>query len=186
MKQKTERGQAKGWPSAILIYTDGASRGNPGPASAGFVVYRQLNPKVETKKTLVKQEERAETTQTLVKQEEKVDYVTTFLYERAFLLGTQTSNFAEYSAVLEALKMSAKNQVQHLIIKSDSELLVRQLSGLYKVRSSSLKKLYQECKKWERGISKVRFQHIPREQNKTADALASHILNQTNVEKNEA
>ena len=144
MKQKTQRGQTVDWPSAVLIYTDGASRGNPGPSSAGFVVYTQHNQKT--------------------------------IYETAFLLGTQTNNFAEYSAVLEALKMSAQNQIQNLIIKSDSELLVKQLSGLYKVKSLSLKKLYRECKKWEREIPQVQFQHIPREQNKRADALANLIL----------
>ena len=157
MKQKIERGQAIAWPPAVLIYADGASRGNPGPASAGFVVYRQRDQR----------------------RSGKLDRQTTFLYEVAFLLGTKTNNFAEYSAVLEALKMSAKNQVQNLILKSDSELLVKQLSGLYRVKSSSLRKLYQECKKWEKTMPQVRFRHIPREQNKRADFVANLILDQT-------
>ena len=144
-KQRTERGQAFRWPKQVLIYTDGASRGNPGPSSAGFVVYEGFNSKI-------------------------------FVYETAFLLGTQTNNFAEYSAVLEALKMSARNRVQSLIIKSDSELLVKQLTGLYKVKSPSLKKLNKECQKWIRALSQIQFQHIPREQNKRADALANLIL----------
>ncbi len=162
MKQKIQRGEALSWPPSVLIYTDGASRGNPGPASAGWVAYQHGN---HTK------------TASLPKKKGQVaEGHPLFLYETAFLLGRRTNNFAEYSAVLNALKVSAENRVQNLLLKSDSELLVKQLSGLYKVKSSEIKKLYQECTKWAKAIPLVRFQHIPRHQNKRADALANMVL----------
>ena len=158
MKQKIQRGEALYWPPAVLIYTDGASRGNPGPASAGWVAYQYKNPTKKREDQEITNDNRL------------------FLYETAFLLGQRTNNFAEYSAVLNALKVSAENKVQNLLLKSDSELLVKQLSGLYKVKSLKIKKLYQECTKWVKAIPLVRFQHIPRHQNKRADALANMIL----------
>lgn len=143
MKQKIHKGNATGWPKEVLIHTDGASRGNPGSASAGIVVY---------------------------------DKNKTCLYEEAFLLGSKTNNFAEYSAVLKALQLSAENKVTNLLLKSDSEFLVKQLSGMYKVKSPNIKELYKECKKWESKILTVTFQHVRREQNKRADELANLIL----------
>ena len=141
---KIYKGKTTGWPEQVLIHTDGASRGNPGHASAGLTVHN---------KTL-----------------------TLCLYEEAFFLGTKTCNFAEYSAVLRALQLCADNKVHTLILKSDSQLLVRQLSGMYKVKSPNIKELYQECKKWESKIPTVRFQHVRREHNKRADELANLIL----------
>ncbi|MDE0118927.1 MAG: ribonuclease HI family protein [Bdellovibrionales bacterium] len=142
-QQKIQKGKVNGWPSEVLIHTDGASRGNPGAASAGLAVYD--NGKI-------------------------------CIYEEAFLLGTKTNNFAEYSAVLRALQLSSENKVKNLLLKSDSEFLVKQLSGLYKVKSPNIKKLYEECKKWEAEISQVKFQHVRREQNKRADELANLVL----------
>ena len=136
-------GSVKDWPPAVLIYTDGASRGNPGLSSIGIVVYDEQGKA---------------------------------LYEEATLLGVQTNNYAEYSAVLKALKLSCKNKVQSLVLKSDSQLLVNQLSGKYKVRSPNIRSLHQVCRKYSEQILSVQFQHIPREQNTKADALANLIL----------
>ncbi len=141
--QKIQKGKVNRWPAEVLIHTDGASRGNPGAASAGLVVY---------------------------------DKGKVCIYEEAFLLGTKTNNFAEYSAVLRALYLSSENKVKNLLLKTDSEFLVKQLSGLYKVRSPNIKKLYEECKKWEAEILQVQFQHVRREQNKRADELANLVL----------
>ena len=141
--KKIQQGKATDWPKEVLIYTDGASRGNPGAAGAGLVVYNM----------------------------NKV-----CLYEEAFFLGVKTNNFAEYSAVLRALQLSAENKVNNLLLKSDSEFLVKQLSGLYKVKSSNIKTLYEKCKQQESQMQKVKFQHIRREKNKRADQLANMIL----------
>ncbi len=153
MKEKIyiiHRGSKSSWPKKILIYTDGASRGNPGAASAGLVVYNeQLN----------------------------------ILYEEAVFLGEQTNNFAEYSAILRALELSCQNTVNALTVKSDSELLVKQLSGIYKVKSANIKALYQKCKALVEKIPVVDFQHVYREQNQKADELANLILDQMNTHK---
>ncbi len=131
------------WPKKLIIYTDGASRGNPGPASIGIYI------------TDLKQKEVASITQTL---------------------GVQTNNFAEYSAVIEALRMAIKNKVTDLIIRSDSELLIRQLLGEYQIKSETLKPLYDECQRLARKIKKIKFEHVRRENNKEADRLANEGL----------
>lgn len=143
IKKKIYKANTTNWPKEIIIYTDGASRGNPGPASAGIVVYN---------------------TDELC------------LYEEAFLLNEQSNNFAEYSAVLRALYISAEHKINTLTLNSDSELLIKQLSGFYKVKSANIKKLYEECKQWESKISQVHFQHVRRENNKRADELANLVL----------
>lgn len=148
LSQKIYKGEATEWSKQVIIYTDGASRGNPGPASAGFVVYDTNN---------------------------------ICIYEEAFLLGTQTNNFAEYSAVLRALTLSATNNITTLCLKSDSEFLVKQLMGLYKVKSPNIKTLYQECKKAICLIDNIQFQHVRREYNKRADKLANLILDGLNI-----
>ncbi len=149
MKYKTiKKGVASGWPESVLIHTDGASRGNPGPASTGIAVY----------------DEKGE-----------------LFYEEASALGEQTNNYAEYSAVLKALKLSTANKIKSLILKSDSEFLIKQLQGLYKVRSENIKSLYKNCKLYESRISKVEFQHVRREYNKKADELANLILDDMDI-----
>ena len=156
MKKKIYHGRSHNWPPKVLIYTDGASRGNPGPASLGFVVY---GPK---------------------KNSTKWD-MSACLYESACLLGQNTNNFAEYSAVFSALKLCVQNKIQKLILKSDSEFLVKQLNGLYKVKSPNIKPLYQDCKKLAQQIPSTKFQHVYREQNKRADELANLILDGANL-----
>ena len=141
--QQIQKGQADQWPEEVCIYTDGASRGNPGKASGGLVVYNTEGA---------------------------------CLYETGFFLGTQTNNFAEYSAVLKALTLSVQNKVQKLTLKSDSELLIKQLQGIYKVKSLNIKELFEECKKQKSKIPNVQFQHVRREYNKKADELANLIL----------
>lgn len=144
MKYKTiKKGKISGWPECVLIHTDGASRGNPGPASTGIAVYNEQGE---------------------------------LLYEEASALGEKTNNYAEYSAVLKALKLSAANKIKSLTLKSDSEFLIKQLKGLYKVRSENIKNLYKKCKLYENRISKVEFQHVRREYNKRADELANLVL----------
>ena len=143
------KGKATLWPASVWIHTDGASRGNPGPASTGLTVHDQKN---------------------------------IVLYEEATLLkGTQTNNFSEYFAVFRALKLSVKNKINSLVLKSDSELVVRQLKGLYKVKSRGLLPLYEQCKQLRALIPSVLFEHTPREQNTRADELANLILDGKNL-----
>ena len=96
--------------------------------------------------------------------------------ESSFLESNNTNNFAEYKAVVRALELSCQHGVKSLRIYSDSLLIVRQLENKYKVKSANIKPLFLQCKNWMKKIPKVRFQHIPREQNIDADKLANKAL----------
>ena len=130
----------------LLIQTDGASRGNPGPASYGFVIF--------------------------------ADGIV--LYEEGKTLGETTNNVAEYTALFQALaylKTSVDlSSVSELVIQADSQLLIRQLSGMYKIRNERLFSIFKQINELLEVYPKVRFEHIRRELNKRADALANFAL----------
>ena len=100
----------------------------------------------------------------------------TVLKEVSLFLGNATNNFAEYTAVVRALRLAIKNKVTEILLRSDSELLIRQLSGEYKVKSETLKPLYDECMKLIYKIKKIKFEHVRREFNIEADRLANEAL----------
>ena len=132
------------WPEKILIYTDGASRGNPGPSAIGI---QFLNLEKE------------------------------LIHEVGKLLeGDQTNNFAEYTAVIMALKLAIEKNVKDISLFSDSEFLIRQLEGKYKVKSPNIKPLFLEAKKLLVNFSSYKLTHVRREFNEGADALARHLL----------
>lgn len=93
-------------------------------------------------------------------------------------LGVTTNNFAEYSGLVAALKASLKYQVAHIEIYSDSQLVVRQLNGLYSVKSESLLPLHKEARRLMSLLGNVAVFYIPREKNKEADALANKAVDQ--------
>jgi ribonuclease HI len=130
-----------------LIFTDGASRGNPGPASCGY----------------------------LIKSEDGVIWV-----QDGVFLGNATNNYAEYMGVKHALErliadFSAKLPTQ-VILKADSQLVVRQLSGQYKIKNLELKLIYDQIKELEKKVGNISYQHIPRSENFLADRLANMAL----------
>lgn len=129
----------------LIIYTDGASRGNPGPASYGFSI----------------QNEKGE-----------------ILYEEGKYLGQNTNNFAEYSAVLNALlhiKNNFKN-ISEVNFFMDSKLAVEQLSGRFKIKSPHLKPIIEKILILTMELGGVKFNHVPRSKNMLADKLANQAL----------
>ncbi|OGS04898.1 MAG: hypothetical protein A3G41_01780 [Elusimicrobia bacterium RIFCSPLOWO2_12_FULL_59_9] len=84
-----------------------------------------------------------------------------------------TNNVAEYTALLYALKAAQKLNARTLYVYSDSQLLVRQFNGEYKIKNPALKELWKACKDEARQFSRIIFSHIPREQNQEADRLAN-------------
>ncbi len=135
----------------IIIYTDGGSRGNPGPAAIGVMFCNEKGQSIK----------------------EYSDY-----------LGDNfTNNEAEYKAVIFALKKFkalfgkklAKNS--EIEIRSDSELLVKQLKAEYKVLDSKIQQLFLEIWNLQFDFQKIKFKLIPRERNKEADRLANEALN---------
>lgn len=134
----------------FTLYADGGSRGNPGPAGAGAVVFDNIGKRVV----------------------EVSDY-----------LGIATNNIAEYEAILRGLKKLTDTyspEVIHatpLAIRMDSKLVIEQLKGNYKVKHPNLVPRYLEVKNLlARSFGTVTFEHVYRENNKDADALANRAM----------
>jgi ribonuclease HI len=106
--------------------------------------------------------------------------------ELAKRLGLETNNVAEYYALLAALDYATSQGISALRIRSDSELLVRQMQGRYKVKSADLKPLYERASKLVRQLAYFAIEHVPREQNRDADALANVALDSGNVSNTSA
>lgn len=136
----------------LNIYCDGGSRGNPGESAAAFVVKERGG----------------------------------VVHSEAKYLGIATNNFAEYSAVLLALQWIIENKLdnkyKNLLAKEiafilDSELVVRQINGVYKVKNNNLMEIYIEVKKiLGRLPNKIIFKNVTREKNIMADSLVNKVL----------
>ena len=100
------------------------------------------------------------------------------LAELAQYLGIQTNNFAEYSGLLAALEYAVAKNYHSLKVISDSELLVRQMLGRYKVSSPALKDLYARAQSLVRKLERFSIEHVLRERNKDADRLVNKILDE--------
>jgi len=96
--------------------------------------------------------------------------------EESGLLGDRTNNVAEYTALIKALEKAASLSLDQLHIHSDSELLVKQMNGEYRVKNADLRELFDEAKDLVRRFKSVRLQHVRREQNKRADELCNIAL----------
>jgi probable phosphoglycerate mutase len=127
----------------ITAYTDGGSRGNPGPAGYGVRIEDDKGQLIEE------------------------------LYES---LGVATNNVAEYRGLLAALRWARDRRVTSLRVRSDSELLVKQMKGIYRVKHPGLQPLHHEAQQLARQIGRVVFEHVRREQNAEADRLANHAM----------
>jgi len=125
------------------LYADGGSRGNPGPAASGAVLYAGDG--------------------------EVLEEIGTFL-------GTTTNNVAEWTALLEGLKAALARGVDELDVRMDSELVVKQLSGAYRVKHPGLVPLHAEAKALLRKFVRTDVRHVPRKENKAADAVVNQIL----------
>lgn len=91
-------------------------------------------------------------------------------------LGTQTNNFAEYSALLSALKTARSLGATEVDCVLDSELIVKQMQGVYKVKEPTLQKLFVQVYNAAAGFKKVSYRHTPRANNAAADAQVNKVL----------
>jgi ribonuclease HI len=100
-------------------------------------------------------------------------------------IGTSTNNLAEYMALKKALKMASIMNDDEITILSDSELVVKQRTNNYKVRSKRLKTVSREISNLEKNFKWVSYRHIPREENRAADLLANKSIDEyvLNIEK---
>lgn len=93
-------------------------------------------------------------------------------------LAKATNNVAEYSGLLAALRWAAENGVSALHVRADSELMIKQMRGEYRVKNPGLLPLYDEARALVRQIGRVRFEHVRRELNKDADRLANEAMDE--------
>ncbi len=131
-------------PDKIIAHIDGGSRGNPGPAAAGFTL---------------------------------ADSAGTQLQAKAFFLGQATNNVAEYTSLVKALEAAKQIGAEQLTVFSDSELLVRQINGQYKVKSELIRPFFRQAVSLLAEFKNWRVRHITREENEQADKLVNQALN---------
>jgi ribonuclease HI len=93
-------------------------------------------------------------------------------------LGRATNNVAEYRGLLHALRWALARGTGNVVIFSDSELLVRQMAGRYRVKHPGLRPLHREASELMAQLPRLRIQHVPREENREADALANRALDE--------
>ena len=98
------------------------------------------------------------------------------LAELSEYLGHRTNNYAEYAGLIAALEHARRQGAKGLKVFSDSELLVRQMLGRYKVRSPELKPLHTEAQRLRRGLAWFQIEHVRREKNREADKLANKAM----------
>ena len=94
-------------------------------------------------------------------------------------IGSSSNNVAEYFALIAALDYAQTHGVRALRVESDSELMVKQLRGQYKVKSEDLRPLFERAKKMSQTLEFFRIEHVYREQNREADALVNQALDET-------
>lgn len=128
---------------SLSVHTDGASRGNPGPASAAAIAYSPAGEMIAA---------------------------------RSAALGTATNNEAEYRGLILGLRLAEHLGARSVTIRMDSELVVRQMKGEYKIRNSRLAELAEEARRAAFFFERVGYEHVSREQNLDADRLANEVL----------
>ena len=124
----------------LVLYFDGASRGNPGPAAYGVWSPSGL--------------------------------------ARAEILGPATNNVAEWRGFLAALDLALASGAEDVEIRADSQLVLRQFSGEYRMKAPHLAAFLDEARAKARRLRRLRVVHVPREQNRKADALANRALDE--------
>ena len=129
--------------SEVVVYADGASRGNPGPSAAAAVAY---------------------------------DTDGNELTSRTKMIGKATNNVAEYRACILALELAADLGVPRVTVRMDSELVVRQMNGEYRIRNGDLARLADRVRELASGFEECAWEHVPRAANAAADSLANETL----------
>ncbi len=127
----------------VVIFTDGASQGNPGPGAIGAII------------------------------KDEQGWLIASISQP---IGRATNNQAEYKAIIAALENAIRLGANQVEIRSDSELVVRQTNGQYRVKKASLKPLYQQVKQLQSQFKSFTITHIPSEQNTEAHNLAKIAL----------
>jgi ribonuclease H / adenosylcobalamin/alpha-ribazole phosphatase len=142
--------------SGFLIRTDGAARGNPGPASLGAALYDVRRPDAR--------DPRAQPDASISE-----------------YLGIQTNNVAEYTGTLRALGLARELGAREVELLLDSKLIVEQLAGRWRVKDAKLIPLWTSCRQILAGFERWSATHVPRAQNSIADALANQAIDRASL-----
>jgi probable phosphoglycerate mutase len=140
----------------FLIRTDGAARGNPGPASLGAALYDLRRPDAH--------DPRAQPDASISE-----------------YLGIQTNNVAEYTGTLRALGLASELGAREVELLLDSKLIVEQLAGRWRVKDVKLIPLWTACRQMLGGFERWSASHVPRAQNSVADALANQAIDRVSA-----
>lgn len=143
------------------LFTDGGARGNPGPAGIGIVL------KFKTQNAPASAGPR----QAVAKR--KINKY----------IGKATNNQAEYRALIAGLELAQQKKVEELKVFMDSELIVKQMQGEYRVKNPDLKPLFAQALALTNKFASISFHHIPREKNKAADKLVNEAIDQVTGNK---
>jgi len=141
---------------AFIIRTDGAARGNPGPASAGAVLIDAS---------------RADAGDPLAPPDASVSE----------FLGVRTNNVAEYTGLVRSLSLALELGASEVDLLLDSQLIVEQLMGRYRVRDAKLRPLFEEARRSLARLERWSARHVPRAENSAADALANEAIDRVAV-----
>lgn len=131
-----------------IIHTDGGSRGNPGLAGIGVIIYDDSN---------------------------------NIVLELSQYIGVQTNNVAEYKALVRALELSYEMGIKDIELYMDSELVVKQIKGEYKVKNERMKPFYEMANSLISQFDNFSIHHVKREKNKRADELANLAMDTKSI-----
>mmetsp|Transcript_24229 Transcript_24229/g.63960 ORF Transcript_24229/g.63960 Transcript_24229/m.63960 type:complete len:359 (-) Transcript_24229:95-1171(-) len=158
----------------FILYFDGASKGNPGPAGSGAILYRSSHPASTALSALIPQKttRRASASQTA-----SATAGLTPVFQGSWYLGTSsTNNAAEYDAVENGLRAALRLGAKRVVVLGDSKLVVCQAKGEWKAKHPDMRERLGRVMKLARQVGYVRFDHVYREGNSEADALANRAV----------
>ena len=127
---------------SYVLFFDGCSKGNPGIAGSGAVIYKDNEE----------------------------------IWSKSEFLDKQTNNYAEYKGLIAGLEYAVEKEIKSLIVKGDSMLVIKQMSGVYKVKSDNLVDLYERALELKDQFESIEFIHVYREENVRADELANELV----------
>lgn len=137
----------KNTSAGAKLFTDGGSRGNPGPSGTGYVIF---------------------------------DSEGNVLAEKGEYIGTTTNNQAEYQALKKGLTQAAEMGIKNLSVFMDSELIIKQINGQYRVKNQDLLPHYEAVTSLKKSFDLITFTHVLRSKNSVADGLVNKALDEHN------
>ena len=138
--------------SHYVLFFDGCSKGNPGKAGAGAVIYKRMDGGQGT------------------------DHLTEIWADSSFVGNHETNNISEYHGLLLGLEKAVSLGIKHLMVKGDSQLVIKQMTGKFAVKSPNMYPLHKRATALASNMTSISYHHVYREHNKRADELSNEGL----------